>query len=50
MGDHTTGLVNAFKQAMIDNTPVRKIRDDHIMAPYPSRESDILYMLDSLID
>ncbi len=35
---------------MIDNTPVRKIRDDHIMAPYPSRESDILYMLDSLID
>jgi glutathione reductase (NADPH) len=50
LGDHTTGLVNAFKQAMIDSTPVRKIRDDHIMAPYPSRESDILYMLDSLID
>ena len=50
LGDHTTGLVNAFKQAMIDNTPVRNIREDHIMAPYPSRESDILYMLDSLID
>lgn len=50
LGDHTTGLVNAFKQAMIDQTPVEKIRDNHIMAPYPSRESDILYMLDSLID
>jgi glutathione reductase (NADPH) len=50
LGDHTTGLVNAFKQAMINNTPVRNIRDDHIMAPYPSRESDILYMLDSLLD
>lgn len=50
LGDNTTGLVNAFKQAMIDHVPVRKIRDDHIMAPYPSRESDIVYMLDSLID
>jgi glutathione reductase (NADPH) len=50
LGDNTTGLVNAFKQAMIDHTPIRKIRDDHVMAPYPSRESDILYMLDSLID
>jgi glutathione reductase (NADPH) len=49
-GDHTTGLVNVFKQAMIDRTPVTKLRDDHIMAPYPSRESDILYMLDPLID
>jgi hypothetical protein len=35
---------------MLDNTPVKKIRDDHIMAPYPSRESDILYMLDSLME
>jgi glutathione reductase (NADPH) len=50
LGDNTTGLVNAFKQAMIDKTPVSRLRDDHIMAPYPSRESDILYMLDSLID
>jgi glutathione reductase (NADPH) len=50
LGDHTTGLVNAFKQAMIDKTSVRKLRQDHIMAPYPSRESDILYMLDPLLD
>ncbi len=50
LGDNTTGLVNACKQAMIDRTSVIKLRDDHIMAPYPSRESDILYMLDPLID
>ena len=50
LGDNTTGLVNAFKQAMIDKTPVTKFKDDHIMAPYPSRESDILYMLDPFID
>lgn len=50
LADNTTGLVNAFKQAMIDKTPISRLRDDHIMAPYPSRESDILYMLDPLID
>lgn len=50
LGDNTTGLVNVFKQAMIDKTPITRLRDDHIMAPYPSRESDILYMLDPLID
>jgi glutathione reductase (NADPH) len=50
LGDNTTGLVNTFKQAMLDNAPVKKVKQDHIMSPYPSRESDILYMLDSLID
>ena len=50
LGDNTTGLVNVFKQAMIDKTPITRLRDAHIMAPYPSRESDILYMLDPLID
>jgi glutathione reductase (NADPH) len=50
LGDNTTGLVNIFKQAMIDKTPVSRLKNDHIMAPYPSRESDILYMLDPLID
>ncbi|MEX1298201.1 MAG: FAD-dependent oxidoreductase, partial [Desulfotignum sp.] len=50
LGDNTTGLVNTFKQAMLDNAPVKKVQQDHIMSPYPSRESDILYMLDSLID
>ncbi len=50
LGDNTTGMLNTFKQAMIDKIPVTKLREDNIMAPYPSRESDILYMLDPLID
>ena len=50
LADNTTGMVNAFKQAMIDKTPITKLWDDHIMAPYPSRESDIPYMLKPLID
>ncbi|HKJ97865.1 MAG TPA: NAD(P)/FAD-dependent oxidoreductase [Desulfotignum sp.] len=49
LADNTTGMVNVFKQAIIDKTPVSKLCDDHIMAPYPSRESDILYMLKPLI-
>lgn len=50
LSDSATGLINTFKQAMIDNVPIAKLRDDNIMAPYPSRESDIIYMLDPLLD
>lgn len=50
LSDNTTGMVNTFKQAMIDKTPISKLRDDNIMAPYPSRESDILYMLSPLVE
>ncbi|THB72351.1 MAG: NAD(P)/FAD-dependent oxidoreductase [Desulfobulbaceae bacterium] len=50
LGDNTSGLVNTCKQAMIDRIPIGKLRDDNIMSPYPSRESDILYMLSSLLE
>lgn len=50
LSDNATGMLNTFKQAMIDKTPISKLRDDHIMAPYPSRESDILYMLSPLLE
>ena len=49
LSDNATGMVNTFKQAMIDNIPIGKLRDDNVMSPYPSRESDILYMLDPLL-
>lgn len=49
LGDNTSGLVNTCKQAMIDRMPIGKLRDDNIMAPYPSRESDLPYMLSSLL-
>jgi glutathione reductase (NADPH) len=47
--DSTTGLVNTFAQAMRAGATVRDIYENHILAPYPSRESDILYMLSSLM-
>ncbi len=50
LSDNTTGLINTFKQAMIDGTPVAELHRNNIMAPYPSRESDILYMLAPLIE
>ncbi|TKB28350.1 NAD(P)/FAD-dependent oxidoreductase [Desulfopila sp. IMCC35006] len=50
VSDNTTGLLNTFKQAMIDRTPVTELHKNSIMSPYPSRESDIVYMLSPLVD
>lgn len=50
LSDNTTGMLNTFKQAIIDKTTIGKLRDDNIMAPYPSRESDIIYMLNPLLE
>nr|WP_240910238.1 hypothetical protein [Desulfopila sp. IMCC35008] len=50
LSDNTTGLLNTFKHAMINKTPVKEIHENSIMTPYPSRESDILYMLNPPIE
>ncbi len=50
LSDNTTGLINTFKQAMLNKTPVAELHRANIMAPYPSRESDILYMLAPFIE
>ena len=50
LSDNATGLINTFKQAMLDKTPVPELHRSNIMAPYPSRESDILYMLAPFIE
>ena len=50
LADNTTGLVNTFKQAMIDNVTIGELHKNNIMAPYPSRESDIIYMLEPLLE
>lgn len=50
VSENATGIINTFKQAMIDQTDIEKLRDDAIMSPYPSRESDILYMLSPLVE
>lgn len=50
LADNTTGMINTFKQAMLDGLTVNELHRANIMSPYPSRESDIIYMLDSLLD
>ncbi len=42
-------LINTFKQAIIDGTTVEELYWQNIMSPYPSRESDIIYMLKPLV-
>jgi len=48
-GSNPAGLINTFKQAIIDGTTVEELYWQNIMSPYPSRESDILYMLKPLV-
>ncbi|MGB3224019.1 MAG: NAD(P)/FAD-dependent oxidoreductase [Desulforhopalus sp.] len=50
LSDNATGLINTFKQAMLDGTTVQELHKANIMSPYPSRESDILYMLEPLLE
>ena len=45
VSDNASGLINTFKQAMIDERTVEELFWDNVMSPYPSRESDIIYML-----
>lgn len=50
LSDNASGMVNTFKQAMLDGTGVAELYKANVMAPYPSRESDIIYMLQPLLD
>ena len=45
ISDNAAGLINIFKQAMLQNQSVEDLYWQHVMTPYPSRESDIIYML-----
>lgn len=45
ISDNAGGLINSFKQAMISGQTIETIYWNHVMAPYPTRESDITYML-----
>lgn len=45
LSDNAAGLITLFKDAMLDNLPVEKVYWRNIMTPYPSRESDVVYML-----
>lgn len=45
LSDNATGLINTFTLAMRNRIPVQTLYRHSIMSPYPSRESDMIYML-----
>lgn len=49
LSDNATGLINAFALAMKNHISVNDLYDQSVMSPYPSRESDIIYMLKPLL-
>jgi glutathione reductase (NADPH) len=50
IADTASGMVNLFRQAMMDGKTVTELHWDMVMSPYPSRESDVIYMLSPLLD
>ncbi len=49
LSDNATGLISMFTLAMRNRIPVDKLARQCVMTPYPSRESDIMYMLKPLV-
>jgi glutathione reductase (NADPH) len=45
LSDNASGLINTLKQAMLSGTTAEDLYRQNIMSPYPTRESDIIYML-----
>ncbi len=49
LSDHAAGLINTIKQAMLHQTTVDELYQQTIVSPYPTRESDLSYMLKPLL-
>jgi len=49
LSDNAAGLINTLKHAMIGELTVGELYRQSIMSPYPSRESDLIYMLKPLL-
>jgi glutathione reductase (NADPH) len=49
LSDNASGLINTLKQAMLNGTTVDDLYWQNIMSPYPTRESDLIYMLKPLL-
>lgn len=49
ISDSATGLIGTFKLAMVNHISIEALYRQSVMTPYPSRESDIIYMLKPLI-
>jgi glutathione reductase (NADPH) len=49
ISDNASGLVNTIRLAMENGIAVKELYRQGIMSPYPSRESDLIYMLKPLL-
>jgi glutathione reductase (NADPH) len=49
LSDQVSGIINTIKQAMLNLTTVDKLYQQTIVSPYPTRESDLSYMLKPLL-
>jgi glutathione reductase (NADPH) len=49
LSDNASGLINTVKQAMLNETSVDELYQQTIVSPYPTRESDLSYMLKPLL-
>ena len=50
ISDSAAGLINAFRFAMIHRIPAEELHRQSIMGPYPSRESDLIYMMSPFLE
>ncbi|MDY0221880.1 MAG: NAD(P)/FAD-dependent oxidoreductase [Desulfobacterium sp.] len=50
LSDQAGGVINTIRSAMIHKIPVDKLYRQTLLSPYPTRESDLSYMLKPLIN
>lgn len=48
LSDNAAGVINTIRLAMLNRIPVETLCRQSVLSPYPSRESDMLYMLKPL--
>ncbi len=49
LSDQASGMINTLKQAMLNGMSVNELYRQSILSPYPTRESDLSYMLKPLL-
>ena len=50
LSDNAAGLLNTLRLAMLNGIPADRLYWQNVMSPYPSRESDLIYMLKPFLD
>jgi glutathione reductase (NADPH) len=49
LSDNAAGMVNAVRLAMLNGLTASDLYEQSIVGPYPTRESDLIYMLKPLL-